>query len=135
NISVYDNALEFLDNDLKSQLREMLVPLLDGKVTVAERARLAHRLVRANVENREQAVVALGTSDEPWLRYSGAEAIGTVGMYALGIRTPEHNHKPTLFEFTLVRRLALLAPFGRAVVKNLPLHALHVLLPAPNTQA
>src|SRR5437016_9546846 len=47
----------------------------------------------------------------------------------------EHNHKRTLFEFTLVRRLALLGPFGRAVVKNLPLHALHVLLPAPNTQA
>ncbi len=53
NISVYDNALEFLDNVLKSQLREMLVPLLDGKVTVAERARLAQRLVRAKVENQE----------------------------------------------------------------------------------
>ena len=29
NVSVYDNALEFLDNVLKSQLRDMLVPLLD----------------------------------------------------------------------------------------------------------
>src|SRR6266702_3966444 len=54
---------------------------------------------------------------------------------AFVIRMTEHNHKRTLFEFTLVRRLALLGPFGRAVVKNLPLHALHVLLPAPNTQA
>ena len=34
NVSVHDNALEFLDNVLKSQLREMLVPLLDGKITV-----------------------------------------------------------------------------------------------------
>ncbi len=39
-VSVHDNALEFLDNVLKPQLREMLVPLLDGKVTVHERARL-----------------------------------------------------------------------------------------------
>ena len=83
NISVYDNALEFLDNVLKSQLREMLVPLLDGKVTVAERARLAQRLVRAKVENQEQAVVALVTSDDPWLRSCGAYAIGTFGMKSL----------------------------------------------------
>jgi AAA family ATP:ADP antiporter len=83
NISVYDNALEFLDNVLKSQLREMLVPLLDGKVTVAERARLAQRLVRAKVENQEQAVVALVTSDDPWLRSCGAYAIGNLGMKSL----------------------------------------------------
>ena len=38
NAAVHDNALEFLDNVLKPQLREMLVPLLDGKVTVRERA-------------------------------------------------------------------------------------------------
>src|SRR5436190_39852 len=83
NVSVYDNALEFLDNVLKSQLREMLVPLLDGKATVAERARLARRLVRAKVENQEQAVVALVTSDDPWLRSCGAYAIGTFGMKSL----------------------------------------------------
>src|SRR5438876_8309427 len=37
---------------------------------------------------------------------------------AFVIRMTEHNHKRTLFEFILVRRLALLGPFGRAVVKN-----------------
>jgi ATP:ADP antiporter, AAA family len=83
NVSVYDNALEFLDNVLKSQLREMLVPLLDGKVTVAERARLAQRLVRAKIENQEQAVAALVSSDDPWLRSCGAYAIGTFGMKSL----------------------------------------------------
>jgi ATP:ADP antiporter, AAA family len=31
NATVYDNALEFLENVLKSQLRAILVPLLDGK--------------------------------------------------------------------------------------------------------
>ncbi|HEV2716612.1 MAG TPA: HEAT repeat domain-containing protein, partial [Terriglobales bacterium] len=82
-VSVYDNALEFLDNVLKSQLREMLVPLLDGKITVGERSRLAQRLVRAKIENQEQAVVALVTSDDPWLRSCGAYAIGTFGMKSL----------------------------------------------------
>src|SRR3989442_9729236 len=76
NISVYDNALEFLDNVLKSQLREMLVPLLDGKVTVAELARLAQRLVRAKVANPERQLVGLAPKYDPWLRSCGAYAIG-----------------------------------------------------------
>jgi hypothetical protein len=38
---MYDNALEFLENVLKSALRVTLVPLLDGRVTPKERARLA----------------------------------------------------------------------------------------------
>ena len=83
NVSVHDNALEFLDNVLNSNLREMLVPLLDGKVTVAERARLAQRLVRAKVENQEQAVAALVSSEDPWLRSCGAYAIGTFGIKSL----------------------------------------------------
>jgi len=82
-VAVHDNALEFLDNVLKSQLRDMLVPLLDGKITVGERARLANRLVRAKIENREHAVAALVNSDDPWLKSCGAYAIGTFGMKSL----------------------------------------------------
>lgn len=82
-VSVHDNALEFLDNVLKSQVRDMLVPLLDGKITVGERARMANRLVRAKIENREHAVVALVTSDDPWLRSCGAYAIGAFGLKSL----------------------------------------------------
>jgi len=82
-VSVYDNALEFLDNVLKAQIREMLVPLLDGKVSVQERSRLAKRLVRAGIDNQEQAVAALVTSDDPWLRSCGAYAIGTFGLVSL----------------------------------------------------
>jgi AAA family ATP:ADP antiporter len=81
--AVHDNALEFLDNVLKSQLRDMLVPLLDGKITVGERARIANRLVRAKIENREHAVVALVNSDDPWLKSCGAYAIGIFGMKSL----------------------------------------------------
>jgi AAA family ATP:ADP antiporter len=83
NAAVYDNALEFLENVLKSQLRGMLVPLLDGKVSPKERATIAERFVRAKVENREQAVAELIASDDPWLKSCGAYAIGTLGITSL----------------------------------------------------
>ena len=82
-VTVYDNALEFLENVLKSQLRGMLVPLLDGKVSAKERAAIAERLVRTKVENREQAVAELVASDDPWLKSCGAYAIGTLGLNSL----------------------------------------------------
>ena len=82
-VSARDNALEFLDNVLKLQLREMLVPLLDGRVTVAERAQIAKRMVRASMDTPEQAVLALMSSDDPWLRSCGAYAIGNLGMKML----------------------------------------------------
>jgi len=82
-VSVRDNALEFLDNVLKSQLRNMLVPLLDSKITAAERAQMAGRLVRAKMQSQEQAVVALIASEDPWLKTCGAYAIGTLGIKSL----------------------------------------------------
>jgi ATP:ADP antiporter, AAA family len=81
--TVYDNALEFLENVLKSQLRGMLVPLLDGKVSLKDRAVIAERVVRSKVENREQAVAELVASDDPWLKSCGAYAIGSLGLLAL----------------------------------------------------
>ena len=85
NVTVYDNALEFLENVLKSQLRGMLVPLLDGKVSHKERAGIADRYVGAKVENREQAVAELVASDDPWLKSCGAYAIGTLGIKSLEV--------------------------------------------------
>ena len=82
-ITVHDNALEFLDTVLKGQLREILVPLLDGKVTATERASIADRLVPVRIENSEQAAAALVASDDPWLRSCGAYAIGALGLNAL----------------------------------------------------
>jgi AAA family ATP:ADP antiporter len=81
--TVYDNALEFLENVLKSQLRGMLVPLLDGKVSLKDRAVIAERVVRSKVENREQAVAELVASDDPWLKSCGAYAIGSLGLLPL----------------------------------------------------
>jgi AAA family ATP:ADP antiporter len=83
--AVYDSALEFLENVLRSQLRGVLVPLLDGKVTPPEKAAIAERLVRAKVESREQAVAELVASADPWLKSCGAYAIGTFGIKSLEV--------------------------------------------------
>jgi len=81
--TVYDNALEFLDNTLRPQIRVMLVPLLDGRVSITQRAVIADRFVHAKVESEEQAVEALVGSDDPWLRSCGAYAIGNLGLLSL----------------------------------------------------
>lgn len=82
-MTVHDNALEFLDTVLKRELRQMLVPLLDGKVSSTERASIADRLVPVRIDSSEQAAAALVASDDPWLRSCGAYAIGTLGLTAL----------------------------------------------------
>jgi ATP:ADP antiporter, AAA family len=82
-MTVHDNALEFLDTVLKSQLRELLVPLLDGKVSLTERASIANRVVPVRIDSTEQAAAALVASDDPWLRSCGAYAIGTLGLTTL----------------------------------------------------
>jgi AAA family ATP:ADP antiporter len=81
--SIHDNALEFLDNVLKVQLRDLLVPLLDGRVSVAERATKASRLIRIRMDKPEQAILVLMSSEDPWLRSCGAYAIGSLGLKSL----------------------------------------------------
>jgi AAA family ATP:ADP antiporter len=109
NVNVHDNALEFLENVLKSQLRGMLVPLLDGKISPKERAGIAERFVRARVESREQAVAELVSSDDPWLKSCGAYAIGSLGIKSLELelnRCLEHPD-PLLRETARTAKLRL----------------------------
>ena len=68
NRTVRANALEFLDNVLPPELRQVLVPLLDSQVTLDERIELADRLVGAPLDGAEQAAATLLASDDPWLR-------------------------------------------------------------------
>jgi AAA family ATP:ADP antiporter len=77
------NALEFLDNVLKPELRQVLVPLLDAQVTTEERIALANRIVGAPLENAEQAVATLLASEDPWLRSSGVYAVGALQLHGL----------------------------------------------------
>jgi len=62
------NALEFLDNTLKPQLRTLLVPLIDSEVTESQRAHMADRFLGVKVGGREEAIAALRSSEDPWLQ-------------------------------------------------------------------
>jgi hypothetical protein len=109
NATVYDNALELLENVLKSQLRAILVPLLDGKVNPKERAVIAERFVRTRVENREQAVAELMASDDPWLKSCGAYAIGTFAIKSLEVELERclEDSDPLLRETARAAKLRL----------------------------
>ncbi len=114
-VAVHDNALEFVDNVLKSQLRDMLVPLLDSKVTVAERAHLAHRLVHTEIGSQEQAVAELVASDDPWLKSCGAYAIGALGLKSLEDRLDQclNEQDPLLRETARAAKLRLGTPAAK----------------------
>jgi ATP:ADP antiporter, AAA family len=83
NAAVRANALEFLDNILKPQVRSLVVPLLDSQVSIRERVALANQLLGMSVETREQAVETLVGSDDPWLQASGAYAVGALRLTSL----------------------------------------------------
>lgn len=77
------NALEFLDNVLRAEIRPLLVPLLDAQVTIDERIAIADRVVGAPVETAEQAVVTLLASEDSWLRSCAVYAVGTLQLHGL----------------------------------------------------
>ncbi len=83
---VRGNAIEFLDNVLKPELRQLLVPLLDSSVPVAERIALANGLVGAPLETAEQAVTTLLASEDSWLRSCAVYAIGAMQLEGLEAR-------------------------------------------------
>ena len=83
NPTIRGNAIEFLDNVLKPELRQLLVPLLDSSVTVAERIKLANGLVGAPLETPEQAVETLLASEDSWLRSCAVYAIGAMQLEGL----------------------------------------------------
>jgi ATP:ADP antiporter, AAA family len=78
---VRDNALELLDNILNVHVRNLLVPLLDDHVSVAERARIGLKYFGKVLSNRLDITLALVHSDDPWVKASGAYAIGFLDLY------------------------------------------------------
>ena len=68
NAAVRANSLEYLENTLKPELRQVLLPLIDSHVTEEERTRMANHIVGAPVETAEQALSTLLASEDPWLR-------------------------------------------------------------------
>lgn len=76
------NALELLSYLGDSQLRELLVPLLDGDV--AERIRTADRIVGFPIESDEDAVRGMLASDSPWRQAWGVQAAARLRLRGLG---------------------------------------------------
>ena len=76
NPTVRENALEYLDNVLKPELRRLLLPLIDSQVTIEERIAIANQLVGAPLETAEQAITTLLASEDSWLQSCGAYAVG-----------------------------------------------------------
>ena len=68
NPTVRANSLEYLENVLKPELRQVLFPLIDSQITEDERIRMADQIVGAPVETAEQALSTLLASEDPWLR-------------------------------------------------------------------
>jgi ATP:ADP antiporter, AAA family len=89
---VHGNALEFLDNILKPQMRTLLVPLLDSEVSVEDRVTLANRLLGTAVASHEEAIATLMLSDNPWLRSCAAYAIGSLGLKKLEPELDKWQH-------------------------------------------
>jgi ATP:ADP antiporter, AAA family len=100
---VHDNALEFLENILGPQLRALLVPLLDGDVSIGQRVGLANRVLGTRVNSQAEAIESLLASEDPWLRSCAAYAIGTLHLqgYSSQLSQMAQESDPLLRETAL----------------------------------
>jgi AAA family ATP:ADP antiporter len=115
NPTVRENALEYLDNVLKPDLRRLVLPLIDSHVTIEERIVIANQLVGAPLETAEQAITTLLASEDSWLRACGAYAVGALRL---------HNLEPDLQK---------LADTPDAAIRETVQVALHRLSGEPDT--
>ena len=112
NAFIHDQALDLLESALRPEMRALLVPLVDPEVKEEQRVRLAHRLVGAPVDTPEQAVAALASTGDPWLRSCAAYAIGALGLRSLAPRLEawEEDPDPLLREAVRQARAKLAPP-------------------------
>jgi AAA family ATP:ADP antiporter len=87
NQAIRANALEFLDNVLSPQLRDLLVPVLDPQVTLEERIQKADRLVGAPVTTAQAGITALLA--DPALHEVASDALQRVAIETEGPDTHE----------------------------------------------
>lgn len=99
-LRLHDDALEYLDAMLPAELCGLLVPLVDGGVTVRERTERAKRLLGQEVASSEDAVRMLAATGDPWLRSCAAYAIGSLGLVSLApeLAAMEADPDPLLAE-------------------------------------
>ena len=118
NTAVRADALEFLDNVLKPELRHVLVPVLDSHVTLEERIDLANRLVGAPLDNAQQAVATMLASDDPWMKSCAIYAVGTLQLRTLvpALKRHESSTDPIVRQAVVDTR-ARLAGDSRALLQ------------------
>ncbi len=107
NTRVHDNALEFLDNTLRPELRELLVPLVDNGIGKEERIRRANQLLNTTVDTSEEAVTMLLKSGDPWLRSCAAYAVGALGLKSLATELDAWQDDPDPLLSETVRQAKL----------------------------
>jgi hypothetical protein len=94
NAVIHDQALDLLESALRPEVRALLVPLVDPDVKEEQRVRLAQRLVGAPMDTPEQAIAALASTGDPWLRSCAAYAIGALGLRALAPQLDAWSAEP-----------------------------------------
>jgi hypothetical protein len=76
----HDSALEFMDNTLKASIRRLVVPLVDGEISLHEKVTFANRILRSTIDSQDDALVVLMTTQDPWLKSCAAHLIGILGL-------------------------------------------------------
>jgi hypothetical protein len=77
---VHDNALEFVETVLTSELRTLLVPLLDRDITVDQRVQIADHVTSIPIRTAAEAVRVLVATDDAWLQACAAFLVGELRL-------------------------------------------------------
>src|SRR5204863_1678567 len=68
----HDTALEFVENVLKPNVRQLLIPLIDAEIALAEKVELANRILGSTVESKDDALRVLICAEDPWMKSCAA---------------------------------------------------------------
>jgi HEAT repeat protein len=100
NAVVHDNALEFVENVLSREVRELLVPLLDREITVDQRVQIADLVIGFPIRTADEAVRVLVATDDSWLQSCAAFLAGELGLarFAPQLRVWMSDPNPLLRE-------------------------------------
>ena len=96
----HDSALEFIDNTLKPSIRRLLVPLVDSEISLTERVQLANRVLLSTIDSKDDALLALMDTEDPWLKSCAAHLIGILGLkqFQATVDRWASDHDPVLRE-------------------------------------
>jgi ATP:ADP antiporter, AAA family len=76
----HDTALEFIENILKPGVRQLLIPLVDAEIALAEKVELANRILGSRVESKDDALRVLIYTQDSWMKSCAAHLIGVLGL-------------------------------------------------------